>query len=298
MGAQVGMMERKIMAIVGVIGGSGLYEIDGISNVKEVVVKTPFGDPSDSFMTGVIENTPVVFLPRHGRGHRVGPSEINYRANIYGMKKLGVEAIMSVSACGSLKEELKPMDFVIPDQFLDRTRKGRIDTFFTDGIVAHVAFADPNSAEIADILEQSAKRLKIKAHRGGIYVNMEGPQFSTKAESNLYRSWGMDIIGMTNLTEAKLAREAEISYATLAAVTDYDCWHPNHDAVTVEMVINSLNKNVDNAKKILKTAIPLVGKLKKFSASQALKFAIMTSRDQIPEKKKKELDVIIGKYIQ
>ncbi len=298
MGAQVGMMERKIMAIVGVIGGSGLYEIDGISNVKEVVVKTPFGDPSDSFMTGVIENTPVVFLPRHGRGHRVGPSEINYRANIYGMKKLGVEAIMSVSACGSLKEELKPMDFVIPDQFLDRTRKGRIDTFFTDGIVAHVAFADPISAEIADILEQSAKRLKIKAHRGGIYVNMEGPQFSTKAESNLYRSWGMDIIGMTNLTEAKLAREAEISYATLAAVTDYDCWHPNHDAVTVEMVINSLNKNVDNAKKILKTAIPLVGKLKKFSASQALKFAIMTSRDQIPEKKKKELDVIIGKYIQ
>ena len=298
MGAQVGMMERKIMAIVGVIGGSGLYEIDGISNVKEVVVKTPFGDPSDSFMTGVIENTPVVFLPRHGRGHRVGPSEINYRANIYGMKKLGVEAIMSVSACGSLKEELKPMDFVIPDQFLDRTRKGRIDTFFTDGIVAHVAFADPISAEIADILEQSAKKLNIKAHRGGTYVNMEGPQFSTKAESNLYRSWGMDIIGMTNLTEAKLAREAEISYATLAAVTDYDCWHPNHDAVTVEMVINSLNKNVDNAKKILKTAIPLVGKLKKFSASQALKFAIMTSRDQIPEKKKKELDVIIGKYIQ
>ncbi len=286
------------MATVGVIGGSGLYYIEGISHVKEVTVKTPFGDPSDAFITGEIEKTPVVFLPRHGRGHRISPSEINYRANIYGMKKLGVEAIISVSACGSLKEEYQPMDFVIPDQFLDRTRKGRMDTFFTDGIVAHVAFAEPISAEIADILEQSAKKLNIKAHRGGTYVNMEGPQFSTKAESNLYRSWGMDIIGMTNLTESKLAREAEISYATSAAVTDYDCWHPGHDAVTVEMVINCLSKNVDNAKKILKTAIPLVGSLKKFSASQALKFAIMTSRDKIPERKKKELEIIIGKYMK
>ncbi len=285
------------MATVGVIGGSGLYQMEGIANVKEVMVETPFGDPSDVFVRGEIEKTPVVFLPRHGRGHRISPSEINYRANIYGMKKLGVQAILSVSACGSLKEEYKPMDFVIPDQFLDRTR-GRIDTFFTDGIVAHVAFADPISKEIVDILEAAAKKLNIKAHRGGTYVNMEGPQFSTKAESHLYRSWGMDIIGMTNLTEAKLAREAEISYATLAAVTDYDCWHPSHDSVTVEMIINYLNKNVDNAKKILKEAIVQIGKLEKFSASQALKFAIITSRDKIPAKKKKELDVIIGKYLQ
>jgi 5'-methylthioadenosine phosphorylase len=286
------------MAIVGVIGGSGLYQIEGIKNVKEVTVKTPFGKPSDVYFTGEIENTKVVFLPRHGRGHAISPSEINFRANIYGMKKLGVEAILSVSACGSLRKEYKPMDFVIPDQFLDRTRKGRADTFFTDGIVAHVAFADPISHELADILDNCAKALKIKAHRGGTYVNMEGPQFSTKAESNLYRSWGMDIIGMTNLTEAKLAREAEISYATLAAVTDYDCWHPDHDSVTVEMIINNLHSNVANAKKILKAAIPQVGKLKKFSASEALKFAIITHRDKISAKKKKELDVIIGKYLK
>jgi len=286
------------MATVGIIGGSGLYQIEGIEAVKEVAVKTPFGSPSDKFITGELEGIPVVFLPRHAKGHRISPSEINYRANIYGMKKLGVEAIMSVSACGSLKEEYKPMDFVIPDQFLDRTRKGRMDTFFTDGIVAHVAFADPVSKEIADILEKSAKKLKIKTHRGGTYVNMEGPQFSTKAESNLYRSWGMDIIGMTNLTEAKLAREAEISYATLAAVTDYDCWHPSHDSVTLDMIINYLNKNVANAKAILKLAIVEVGKLKHFSASQALKFAIMTNPAMVPVKKKKELGVLIGKYIK
>ena len=286
------------MAIVGVIGGSGLYQMEGITGVKEVGVKTPFGEPSDKYITGVLEGTKVVFLPRHGKGHRISPSEINFRANIYGMKKLGVEAILSVSACGSLKEHLKPMDFVIPDQFLDRTHKGRVDTFFTEGIVAHVAFADPISKEIADIIDQSAKKLKIKAHRGGTYVNMEGPQFSTKAESDLYRSWGMDIIGMTNLTEAKLAREAEISYATLAAITDYDCWHTSHDSVTVEMIIEYLHKNVGNAKKILQLAIPAVGKLKNFSAAEALKYAIITNRDLIPAKKKKDLDIIIGKYIK
>ncbi len=286
------------MAVVGVIGGSGLYQIEGIDKVKETAIKTPFGEPSDKFITGTLAGTEVVFLPRHGRGHRISPSEINYRANIYGMKKLGVQAIISVSACGSLKEEYKPMDFLIPDQFIDRTRKGRKDTFFTDGIVAHVAFADPISKEIADIIDQSAKKLKIKAHRGGTYVNMEGPQFSTKAESNLYRSWGADVIGMTNLTEAKLAREAEISYATLAAVTDYDCWHPSHDSVTVEMIIAYLNKNVANAKNILKAAIPTVGKLKSFSAANALQFAIITNRDMIPAKTKKELAVIIGKYIK
>jgi len=283
------------MATVGIIGGSGLYQIEGITKVKEVAVKTPFGEPSDKFITGELAGIPVVFLPRHGRGHRISPSEINYRANIYGMKKLGVEAIMSVSACGSLKEKYKPMDFVIPDQFLDRTRKGRADTFFTDGIVAHVAFADPISKEIADILEKSAKKLKVKTHRSGTYVNMEGPQFSTKAESILYRSWGMDIIGMTNLTEAKLAREAEISYATLAAVTDYDCWHSSHESVTLEMILNYLNKNVANAKAILKLAIVEVGKLDKFSASEALKFAIITNPAVIPAKKKKELGLIIGK---
>jgi 5'-methylthioadenosine phosphorylase len=286
------------MAKVGIIGGSGLYQIEGISKVKEVAVKTPFGSPSDKFITGELSGIPVVFLPRHGRGHRISPSEINYRANIYGMKKLGVQAIMSVSACGSLKAKYKPMDFVIPDQFLDRTRKGRMDTFFTEGIVAHVAFANPVSKEIADILEKSARKLKIKTHRGGTYVNMEGPQFSTKAESNLYRSWGMDVVGMTNLTEAKLAREAEISYATLAAVTDYDCWHPSHDSVTLEMILSYLNKNIVNARAILKSAIVEVGKLKHFSASQALKFAIITNPAMIPAKKKKDLGLIIGKYIK
>lgn len=286
------------MATVGIIGGSGLYQIEGIVKVKEVALKTPFGAPSDKFITGELRGIPVVFLPRHGRGHRISPSEINYRANIYGMKELGVQAIMSVSACGSLKEKYKPMDFVIPDQFLDRTRKGRMDTFFTDGIVAHVAFSDPVSKEIADILEKNARKLKIRIHRGGTYVNMEGPQFSTKAESELYRSWGMDIIGMTNLTEAKLAREAEISYATLAAVTDYDCWHPSHDSVTMEMILNYFNKNVANARAILKSAIAEVGKLKHFSASQALKFAIITNPDMIPAKKKKDLKLLIGKYIQ
>ena len=285
------------MATVGIIGGSGLYQIEGITKVKEVTLKTPFGAPSDKFITGELEKTPVVFLPRHGRGHCISPSEINYRANIYGMKKLGVQAIMSVSACGSLRGKYRPMDFVIPDQFLDRTHNARRDTFFTDGIVAHVGFADPISQEIADILEQSARKLKIKAHRGGTYVNMEGPQFSTKAESNLYRSWGMDIIGMTNLTEAKLAREAEISYATLGAVTDYDCWHPAHSSVTLDMILEYLNKNVANAKAILKMAIVEIGKLKKFSASDALKFAIMTNPGMIPAKKKKDLEIIIGKYI-
>ncbi|MDE2222491.1 MAG: S-methyl-5'-thioadenosine phosphorylase [Candidatus Omnitrophica bacterium] len=286
------------MATVGIIGGSGLYQIEGIKKVKEVAVKTPFGAPSDKFITGELEGTPVIFLPRHGRGHRISPSEINYRANIYGMKKLGVKAIMSVSACGSLRQEYKPMDFVIPDQFLDRTRKGRIDTFFGGGIVVHVSFADPISKEIADILEKAARKLKVRVHRGGTYVNMEGPQFSTKAESLLYRQWGMDIIGMTNLTEAKLAREAEISYATLAAVTDYDCWHPSHDSVTLDMVISYLNKNVANAKAILKIAIVEVGKLKNFSAEGAMKFAIMTNPAVIPAAKKKELELLVGKYIK
>ena len=286
------------MAKIGIIGGSGLYDIEGIQKIERVTVQTPFGNPSDQFTIGILEGIEVVFLPRHGKGHRISPSEINFRANIFGMKKLGVNAVLSVSACGSLKEELKPMDFVIPDQFVDRTDKARESSFFTNGIVGHVAFADPVSPEVADILYQSAKKLQLPVHKGGTYLNMEGPQFSTKAESNLYRSWGMDIIGMTNMAEAKLAREAEISYATLAAVTDYDCWHPSHESVTVEMIINNLNNNVSNAKKILKAAIVQLGKLTQFSAEGALKYAIMTQRDSIPPKLIQKLEVIIGKYVK
>ena len=286
------------MNTVGIIGGSGLYQIEGIKNLKEVKVKTPFGDPSDAFIKGKLGQADVVFLPRHGRGHRISPTEINYRANIFGMKKLGVKAILSVSACGSLKEELKPLDFVIPDQFLDRTNRGRESTFFKGGIVAHIAFADPVSPELCGILYESAKNLRLRVHKGGTYVNMEGPQFSTKAESRFYRTLGMDIIGMTNLVEAKLAREAEISYATLAAVTDYDCWHEAHESVTVDMIIANLNKNIDNAKQILQKAIPQTAALKKFSAEGALKYAIMTNPKVIPAKIKKDLSLIIGKYIK
>jgi len=286
------------MATVGVIGGSGLYQIEGIQDVKEVEVKTPFGDPSDKFLTGTLEGTPVVFLPRHGRGHRISPTEINNRANIWGMKKLGVDAIISISAVGSLKLELKPMDFVVPDQFIDRTAPRRHSTFFTDGIVAHVAFAEPISEEIADVVYKACEKLKLPVHKNGTYLNMEGPQFSTKAESELYRNWGCDIIGMTNLPEAKLAREAEISYATLAAVTDYDCWHHSHGTVTVDMIIEYMTKNVENAKKILKIAIPKVGKIKKFSAAGALKSAIMTDPKLIPDQKKRDLEILIGKYVK
>ena len=286
------------MSKVGIIGGSGLYQIEGIEKVEEISISTPFGQPSGNYIQGKISGVDVVFLPRHGKWHKISPSEIDYRANIFGMKKLGVDAILSVSACGSLKEELKHMDFVVPHQFVDRTNHAREMTFFGGGIVAHVAFADPVSPELAKILVESGLKLGLTIHDGGTYINMEGPQFSRKAESHLYRSCGMDIIGMTNLAEAKLAREAEISYATLAAVTDYDCWHESHESVTVEMIIANLNKNVENAKRILKTAIPEVGKLKNFSAEGALKYAIITDPKVIPEHKKKELEVLIGKYIK
>jgi len=286
------------MAKVGIIGGSGLYQMEGIEKVNEISLLTPFGEPSGNFVTGQIEGVDVVFLARHGKGHKFSPGEINYRANIYGMKKQGVDAILSVSACGSLKEEMKPMDFVVPDQFIDWTKGKRQDTFFTGGIVAHVPMAHPISEELRKILVEAARSLKLTVHDGGTYINMEGPQFSTLAESNLYRSWGLSVIGMTNATEAKLAREAEISYATLAAVTDYDCWHPSHESVTVEMILDYLNKNVGNAKKILRAAIPQVGKLTKFSASEALKYSIVTAPDVIPELKKRELNPIIGKYIK
>lgn len=286
------------MAKVGIIGGSGLYEMEGMENVEEVVIlDTPFGQPSDNFITGTFHGVEVVFLARHGRGHRISPSEINYRANIFEMKRMGVDAILSVSACGSLKEEIKPLDFVVPDQFVDRTNKDRESSFFTNGIVAHIPFADPFSEELRTILIAGAKQAEANVHEKGTYIVMEGPQFSTRAESNLYRSWGMDIIGMTNLTEAKLAREAEISYATLAAVTDYDCWHDSHDSVTVEMIIEYLTKNVKKAKEILKYAIPEVGKLEQFSAANALEHAIITDRDKIPEQNRKHLEVIAGKYL-
>lgn len=284
------------MAKVGVIGGSGLYQMEGLEILDEVCMGTPFGQPSCNFVVGKLDGCDVVFLPRHGRGHKISPSEINYRANIFGMKKLGVQAIISVSACGSLKEEIKPLDFVLPDQFVDRTVK-RANTFFTDGIVAHVAFAEPTSPEIRQVLAESAKALKITVHEGGTYFNMEGPQFSTKAESKLYRSCGFDVIGMTNATEAKLAREAEISYATLAAVTDYDCWHETHESVTVEMIIATLMKNVENAKAIIKKSVPKIAAMTHFSASDALKYAIITSKESVPEQKKRELEPIIGKYI-
>ena len=287
------------MSKVGIIGGSGLYKMEGIQDCEDLMIlDTPFGRPSDHFMKGEISGVEVVFLARHGRGHHISPSEINYRANIFELKRLGVDAIISVSACGSMKEEIKPMDFVVPDQFIDRTNKARESSFFTGGIVAHVSMADPVSVELTSVLVECCQELGATVHPRGTYLNMEGPQFSTKAESSLYRSWGVDIIGMTNMVEAKLAREAEIAYASLCAVTDYDCWHPGHDSVTVDMVIAYLNKNIETAKKIIRLAVPRVGKIKQFAAQDALKHAIMTDPARIPEQKKRELQIIIGKYIQ
>jgi 5'-methylthioadenosine phosphorylase len=286
------------MALIGIIGGSGLYNIEGIKKLKEREVATPFGKPSDKITTGELSGVEVAFLPRHGKGHRINPSEINYRANIFAMKKLGVERIISLSACGSLREELKPMDFVLPDQFVDRTNNARKSTFLSGGIVGHVSFASPTCLDLSKVINNSAKKLGMTVHMGGTYINMEGPAFSTKAESKLYRSWGMDIIGMTNMTEAKLAREAEICYSTLAAITDYDCWHESHESVTVDMIIEYLTKNVDNAKKIIKETIANIPKQRNCSCKDALKFALITSRDIVPEKVKKELKIIIGKYIK
>ncbi|MCB9757159.1 MAG: S-methyl-5'-thioadenosine phosphorylase [Candidatus Omnitrophica bacterium] len=279
------------MAKIGVIGGSGLYKIEGIEKIEEMSLFTPFGKPSGNFITGTLAGVEVIFLPRHGKDHAISPTEINYRANIFGMKKLGAQAIISVSACGSLKEELKPMDFVVPDQFVDLT-KHRKTSFFEDGVVGHVSLADPFSPELRKIIIEAARELKLTVHDKGTYVNMEGPQFSTRAESNLYRSWGMDIIGMTTATEAKLAREAELSYATLAAVTDYDCWREATEAVTVEMVIANLQKNVENAKRVLKIVLPRAGALTDFSASSARQHAIMTAPNAIPENKKRELEFL------
>jgi 5'-methylthioadenosine phosphorylase len=284
-------------AEIGIIGGSGLYSMPGLSDIHEEKLETPFGSPSDAYVLGTLEGRKVGFLARHGRGHRILPTELNFRANIYGMKQLGVERIISVSAVGSLKEEHKPMDFVIPDQFLDRTRQ-RISTFFGDGLVAHVALADPVCAEVAKTAVSACKKVGVTAKNGGTYICIEGPQFSTRAESNLYRSWGMDVIGMTNLQEAKLAREAEICYATIAMVTDYDCWHPEHDAVTVETVISYLNKNAENACKVVRQTIAGMPKTRSCKCGSALEYAIMTDRSKIPSETKRKLSLLLDKYLK
>jgi 5'-methylthioadenosine phosphorylase len=286
-------------ATIGIIGGSGLYKMAGLEDVKEVAVNTPFGKPSDAFVIGSLDGQRVAFLPRHGRGHRIMPSEINFRANIYGMKMLGVERILSASAVGSLREEHKPLDIVVPDQFIDRTRN-RISTFFGDGIVGHVAFADPVCHQLAEVVARSGEALDgFELHPGGTYVCMEGPAFSTKAESHLYRSWGADVIGMTNLQEAKLAREAEICYATIALVTDYDCWHESHESVTVDLVLENLNRNSENARHLIREAVKrLSGLERSCGCGQALRYAIITQPEEISDAAKQRLSEIIGKYIE
>ncbi|HEX4749760.1 MAG TPA: S-methyl-5'-thioadenosine phosphorylase [Bryobacteraceae bacterium] len=287
-------MEHK--ATIGVIGGSGLYSMPGFEAQEEVRLETPFGNPSDLYVVGALEGVPVAFLARHGKGHRISPSELNFRANIYGMKMLGVERILSLSAVGSLKEEHRPLDFVIPDQFVDRTR-GRISTFFGRGIVAHVSFADPVCPQLSALVHNSAGKLSINAKLGGTYVCMEGPAFSTRAESNLYRSWGMDVIGMTNLTEAKLAREAEICYVTIAMVTDYDCWHEEHAAVTVDQIIQTLQQNAANACKLVRTVVAALPDTRACRCGSALKHAIITDPAAFPPETEEELRLLIGKYI-
>jgi len=283
-------------AEIGIIGGSGLYSMPGLTDVRELRQQTPFGDPSDVFVLGTLEGRKVAFLARHGRGHRILPTELNFRANIFAFKQLGVERIISVSAVGSLKEEHKPLEFVIPDQFFDRTRH-RIDTFFGDGLVAHISFADPVCGELSKVVEAACAKAGVTGKRGGTYLCMEGPQFSTKAESNVYRSWGMDVIGMTNLQEAKLAREAEICYVTVAMVTDYDCWHPHHDAVTVDQVVAVLLKNAENAAKVVRETVAAMPKNRSCKCGSALAHALLTERDKIPAATKQKLALIVGKYL-
>jgi 5'-methylthioadenosine phosphorylase len=284
---------------IGVIGGSGLYQMDALTEVEEVRLDTPFGEPSDAFIIGSLAGVRVAFLARHGRGHRLMPSELPFRANIYAMKMLGVERIISASAVGSLRQELKPMDIVVPDQFFDRTRH-RVSTFFGDGIAAHVTFADPVCREICDALEEVGRRELegVEIHRGGTYLCMEGPAFSTRAESEVYRSWGMSVIGMTNLQEAKLAREAEMCYATMALVTDYDCWHPEHDSVTVEMVIDYLNRNAANAQRLVAGVVAhIAGAERSCKCGHSLRHAIISSPDKITPEARERLKAIVGKYV-
>ena len=282
---------------IGVIGGSGLYAMEALTDVTQVKVETPFGDPSDEYVLGTLEGVRVAFLPRHGRGHRISPSELNFRANIYGMKKLGVEQIISVSAVGSLKEHIHPLNVVVPDQFFDRTRQ-RVSTFFGDGLVAHIAFADPVCPDLAELLYQALTECGATVHKGGTYLCMEGPAFSTRAESNAYRQWGMDIIGMTNLQEAKLAREAEICYATMAMVTDYDCWHEEEEDVTVEAIIQNLMKNAELAKQAIQKVVPRIAAERTCICANALQYALITDRSVIPEETKQKLDLLVGKYLQ
>lgn len=284
-------------AALGVIGGSGLYDMEGLEQVERIKLATPFGDPSDEFVTGVLNGVKMVFLPRHGRGHRLLPSEVNYRANIYGMKKLGVERIISVSAVGSLKEEIVPGHIVIPDQFYDRTKGIRKDTFFGDGVVSHVGFADPVCPALSSTLFDAAQKAGATVHKGGTYVCMEGPAFSTRAESFSYRDLGASVIGMTNLTEAKLAREAEICYGIIALSTDYDCWYEGHDDVTVEAIIAIIHQNVAMAKNIIREAVAQISAGRNCSCGSAMQYAIITDRSVIPEPTKEKLAVLVGKYL-
>jgi 5'-methylthioadenosine phosphorylase len=282
---------------VGVIGGSGLYDMEGLTDVREVAVHTPFGAPSDVFITGMLDGVKMVFLPRHGRGHRLLPSEVPYRANIHGMKQLGVERIISVSAVGSMRKEIVPGHIVIPDQFFDRTQGKRASTFFGEGIVGHVQFADPVCPDLSRLLATSARRVEATVHEGGTYLCIEGPNFSTRAESRIYRNWGVDIIGMTNLPEARLAREAEICYGTVALATDYDCWHEGHDDVSVDAVIAIIQQNVATARRIIREAVGSMSEDSHCACGEALRYAIMTSADAIPSATRARLGLLIDKYL-
>ena len=284
-------------AEIGIIGGTGLYQMDGFTDVREVVVPTPFGPPSDAVMVGSLEGRQVAFLPRHGRGHRILPHELNFRANVFAMKALGVEWILSVSAVGSLKERYEPLHVVVPDQFIDRTQQ-RKSTFFGNGLVAHVAFAHPFCRNLSKVMAEACTEAGATHHVGGTYVCMEGPQFSTLAESELYRSWGADLIGMTNLQEAKLAREAEVCYSTLAMVTDYDCWHPDHDAVTAEQIMGVLGRNAETARKVLRAAVRRLPIPRGCECATALKYALITPPELVPEAVKRDLEPIVGRYMK
>jgi 5'-methylthioadenosine phosphorylase len=290
-------MSRQMDTQVGIIGGSGLYDMEGLTVLEERTLETPFGAPSDVYVIGEIDGVGVAFLSRHGRGHRFTPSEVNYRANIFGLKLLGVSTILSASAVGSMREEIHPTDIVFPHQFIDRTRH-RADTFFGNGVVGHVAFADPICTGVSHLLGEVAREEGATVHIGGVYLCMEGPQFSTRAESNLYRTWGVDVIGMTNLTEAKLAREAEICYATMALITDYDCWHPDHDDVDITQILGYLRANAVMAQKILRGTIARVaGRSRDCACANALQYALLTAREAIPEQARTELAPLIGKYL-
>jgi len=282
---------------VAVIGGSGLYEMSGFELLEEKELQTPFGAPSDKIVIGRLEGVEIAFLPRHGKGHFILPSEINYRANIWALKKLGAEFIIASAACGSLREDIHPGDIVIIDQFIDRTKR-RIDTFMGEGIVGHLVFADPICPNLAEVLYQSAKDLGLRVHKGGVYVCIEGPSFSTRAESRLYQSWGADVIGMTNLTEAKLAKEAELCYASIALCTDYDCWRQTEEVVTIEQVLEVMRKNIENCQKIIREAVKNLPKERTCPCPKIMENAIITAQEKIPEKIKKDLEIIVGKYLK